>query len=70
MTIDTDRILSITVFRKDTHIDQCLNFKFSHTLHLKPWLVKTLFHRTDSLVTKANDMLSEQRHVGQILNQE
>ena len=35
----------------------------------KHGLVKTLFHRADNLVSKPDDMLSEQKHLHQRLNQ-
>ena len=65
VTIDTDRTLSVAVFRKDTHTDQYLIFRSSHPLHKKPELVKTLFHRADNLVSKHDDMASEQKHLRQ-----
>ena len=68
VTIDTDHKLSMTVFRKDTHTDQYLNFQSSHPLHQKLGLVKTLFHRADNLVSKPDDMLSEQGHLRQSFN--
>ena len=60
VTIDTDRTLSVTVFQKDTHTDQYLNFQHNHPQHQKLWLVETLLHRTDSLVSKPDGMLSKQ----------
>ena len=69
MTIDTDHTLSVTVFPKDTHTDQYLNFQSSHPLHQKFGLAKSLFHRADYLVSKPDDMLSEQKHLRQCLNQ-
>ena len=63
MTIDTDRTLSVTVFRKDTHADEYLNFQSSHTLHQCPGLITTLFHRADNPVPKQNDKLSEHKHL-------
>ena len=60
VTIDTDHTLSVTVFQKDTHTDQYLNFQSNHPLHQKLGLVKALFHRADNLVSKPDDMLSEQ----------
>ena len=69
MTINTDRALSVTVFRKDTHTDQHLNSQSNYPLHQKLGLVKTLSHRADNLMSKPDDMLSEQKHLRQCLNQ-
>ena len=69
MTIDTDRTLSVTVFRKDTHTDQYLNFQSNNPLHQRLGLAKTLFHSADHLVSKPDDMLSEQKRLRQYLNQ-
>ena len=38
-------------------------------MHEKLGLVKTLFHRTDNLASKPDDMLSEQRYLRQSLSQ-
>ena len=69
MTIDTDRTLSIAVCRKDTHIDQYLNFHSNHPLHQKHGLAKALFCRADNPVPKPDDMLSVQGHLRQCRKQ-
>ena len=63
MTIDTDRTLSVTVFRMDTYTDQYLNLQSNQPLPQKLGLVKAMFHRVDNLVSKPDDMLSEQKHL-------
>ena len=68
VTIDTDRTLSVTVLQK-THTGQCLNFQSSHSLHQKLGLVDILLLRADNLVSKPDDMLSENKHLRQCLNQ-
>ena len=68
VTIDTDRTLSVAVFRKDTHTDQYLNFQSNQSLHQKLGLAKTLFHWADSLVSKPDNMLAEQKHLRPCLN--
>ena len=42
VTIDTDRTLSVAVYKKDTHTDQYLSFKSNNPLHQKLGLVKTV----------------------------
>ena len=69
MTIDTDRTLSVAVFRKETQTCQYLDLQSNHSMLQKHWLAKTLFHRADNLVSKLDDMLSEHRHLRQSLNQ-
>ena len=60
MTIDTDRTLSATVFRINTHTDQYMNSQSNHPLHLKLGLAKALIRMADNLVSKTDDMLSDQ----------
>ena len=68
MTIDTDRLLSVTVFRNDTY-RSIFDFQSNHQLHQKHGLVQALLHRSDNLVSKPDDMLSEQKHLRHCLNQ-
>ena len=60
VTIDTDHTLSANIFRKDAHTDEYLNFQSNHPPHQKLWLDKTLFHRADNLMSKPDEMFSEQ----------
>ena len=46
-----------------------MKFQSNNPLHQKLGLVKTLFHRADNLQSKPDDMLSEQKHLCQCLNQ-
>ena len=69
VTIDTDHTLSATVFRNDTHTDQYLSFQSNHPLSQKHGVAKTLCHRSDNLMSKQDDMLSERKHLRQCLNQ-
>ena len=69
VTIYTDRTIYVTVFRKDTRIDQYFNFQSNHPLHRKYWLAKTLFHMADILVSKPDDILSKEKHLRHTLNQ-
>ncbi len=50
-----DGSLKITVYRKPTHTNQYLNFASHHHIQQKLGIVKTLFHRCDSIVTDPAD---------------
>ena len=52
ITVEQDRSLSVSVFRKPSHTDQYLQFGSNHPLIQKLGVVKTLFHRADTIVTK------------------
>ncbi len=58
-----DGSLKVTVYRKPTHTNQYLNFNSHHHLQQKLRVVKTLFHRCDSIVTDLVDRLSERETI-------
>lgn len=58
-----DGSLYISVYRKPTHTDQYLHFSSHHPLHQKLGVVRTLYHRCDSIVTAENDRISEKQHL-------
>ena len=67
--IEEDRTLSVSVYRKQTHTDQYLQFESNHPLVQKLGVVKTLFHRASSIITKESDQVAEDKHLRQALNQ-
>ena len=54
-----DGTISLSVYRKPTHTNQYLNFKSHHPLHQKLGVVRTLYHRCESIVTSDTDKKQE-----------
>ncbi|XP_072037413.1 uncharacterized protein [Amphiura filiformis] len=60
--------LSVSVYRKQTHTDQYLQFDSNHPLIQKLGVVKTLFHRAETIVTKESEKKAEQDHLRKALH--
>ena len=58
-----DGSVKVSVYRKPTHTDQYLSFESHHPLEHKLSVIRTLFHRADTVVTDPEDQLSEKEHV-------
>ena len=54
-----DWSVKISVYRKPTHTDQYLAFESHHPLEHKLSVIKTLFHRAETVVTDPADQVSE-----------
>ena len=52
-----------SVYRKPTHTDQYLAFESHHPLEHKLSVIRTLFHRAETVVTDPADQVSELDHV-------
>ena len=50
--IRQDGSIKTKVFRKETHMSQYLNFSSNHPLEHKRWLVCTLLHPTEVIVSE------------------
>ena len=58
-----DGSVKVSVYRKPTHTDQYLAFESHHPLEHKLSVIRTLFHRADTVVTDPEDQHSEKEHV-------
>ncbi|XP_072051992.1 uncharacterized protein [Amphiura filiformis] len=66
--VEEDLSLSVSVYRKQTHTDQYLQFDSNHPLIQKLGVVKTLFHRAETIVTKESEKKAEQDHLRKALH--
>ena len=60
---EEDGSVSSKVYRKPTHTDQYLQFESHHPLVHKLGVIRTLFHRADTIVTEYDDVRQEKAHV-------
>ena len=58
----------MSIYRKPTHADQYLNFSSNHPLDHKLGVVRTLYHRADTVITEKADAISEKSHIDGALN--
>ena len=58
-----DGSLSTKVYRKKTHTDKYLDFQSHHPLAHKLAVVRTLFHRADTLSSSVEDQDHEKKHI-------
>ncbi|XP_078599380.1 uncharacterized protein LOC144874745 [Branchiostoma floridae x Branchiostoma japonicum] len=66
-TVQEDVSLRVTIYRKPTHTDQYLNFQSEHPLEHKLSVVRTLFHRAETVITDPQDKQKEKLHITQAL---
>ncbi|XP_072039422.1 uncharacterized protein [Amphiura filiformis] len=66
--VEEDLSLSVSVYRKQTHTDQYLQFDSNHPLIQKLGVVKTLIHRAETIVTKESEKKAEQDHLRKALH--
>ena len=58
-----DGSLRVKVYRKPTHTDQYLNWESNHPLEHKMSVVRTLFHRANTVPSHPEDIKAELDHV-------
>ena len=68
VTVQVDGTLETSVYRKDTHTDQYLLFDSHHPLVHKLGVIRTLFHRADSVSSSDTAKIQEQHHLKQALS--
>jgi len=59
--------LKLCIYRKPTHTDQYLNFSSHHPVEHKLSVVRTLFERSQQLVTVSQDKIQEDAHIEEAL---
>ncbi|KAI8497357.1 hypothetical protein Bbelb_246630 [Branchiostoma belcheri] len=66
-TVKEDGSLQVKIYRKPTHTDQYLNFHSNHPLEHKLGVIRTLFHRAETIITDSQDLEEEKAHISQAL---
>ncbi|XP_035659430.1 uncharacterized protein LOC118404460 [Branchiostoma floridae] len=66
--VEEDGLINVDVYRKPTHTDQYLAFQSHHPLEQKLGVIKTLFHRADTIITSEEAKSNEHRHLKDALN--
>jgi len=59
--------LNLQIYRKPTHTDQYLNFNSHHPIEHKLSVVRTLFDRSQSLISDSTDRHAEDLHIEKAL---
>ena len=65
--VEPDASISMKFFRKDTHMDQYLNFESNHLLEHKRRVVRTPMNRTDRLVSDETELGWGKEHIRKAL---
>ncbi|XP_066294750.1 uncharacterized protein [Branchiostoma lanceolatum] len=66
-TVQEDGSLRVKIYRKPTHTDQYLNFQSNNPLDHKLGVVRTLFHRAETIITDPQDKEDEKLHITRAL---
>ena len=69
VTRKDDGSLKLKIYRKKTHTDQYLHFISHHSLQHKLGVVRTLYERSDNIVTDPEDQKEDIAHIDQALTQ-
>ena len=62
-----DGQIKTRVYRKDTHTDQYLNFRWNHPLQHKLGVIRTLHHRAENVITDPEGQHREKDHINEAL---
>ena len=61
--VEPDGSISMQVFRKDTHTDQCINFISNHLLEHERGVVRTLMNSAARFVSEETELEREKEHI-------
>ena len=61
--------ISVLVYRKPTHTDQYLHYRFHHQTSCKENVVSSLFNRTCSIITNKDDLNKKNARIKQVLKE-
>ena len=67
VSVEENSLLRVRVYRKPTHTDQYLPLDSMHPLENKLSMVRTMYHREETVVMQWDDIVEEKRHVGEAL---
>ena len=62
-----DNIISVRVYRKPTHTDQCLKFTSHHLARAKKSVITSLFYRAKNIISNPSDHGKEENHLTAVL---
>ena len=62
-----DGKIDVKIYRKPTHTDQYLHFSSNHPVQHKLGVIRTLYHRADTVITDPVDTTSEKEHIDNAL---
>ena len=65
--VESEGSISTKVFRKDTHMDQYLNFSSNHPLEQKRRVIRTLMNRADKFVNDETELGRKKKHMRKVL---
>ncbi len=60
-------MLTSTVYRKPTHTDRYLHFKFHHPNHVKREIVRCLYQRARRVTNMSENLKEEEKHLHKVL---
>ena len=61
--------ISVLVYRKPTHTDQYLKYRFHHQKDCKQSVFSVLFNRTYSIITNKDELTNENAKMKQVLKE-